>query len=344
MKIAVLNNCVPFLRGGAEHLADALTQKLVEYGHRAVLVRIPFRWEPPARIVDHMLACRLMRLPNVDRAIALKFPAYYVPHDDKVLWLLHQFRQAYDLWGKPEGLPESEQGLGVRNAIVQADASYLPEARKIFANSHVTAERLWKFNGLRATVLYPPLLNHDHFGCAGYGDYIFVPGRINRAKRQQLVVEAVRYCKMPVQLVVAGHVEDPADAEAIRSCIERRGIGDRVRFIDRFISEEEKVELLQNALGCAYLPYDEDSYGYVTLESYLSKKPVITCTDSGGIGLLVKEGSTGFVVPPTAEALAGAMDLLFEDKARARRMGEAGYDLVATLNITWDHVIESLTQ
>ena len=61
MKIAVLNNCVPFLRGGAEHLADALVSKLAEYGHQAMLVRVPFRWDPPDKIVDHMLACRLMR-------------------------------------------------------------------------------------------------------------------------------------------------------------------------------------------------------------------------------------------------------------------------------------------
>ena len=172
MKLAVLNNCVPFLRGGAEHLAEALTLKLVEYGHEAILVRIPFRWEPPEKIVEHMLACRLMKLRNVDRAIALKFPAYYVPHPDKVVWLLHQFRQAYDLWGvRGQGLPESEGGREVRNAIVRADNSYLPEARTIFANSHVTADRLWRFNQLQATVLYPPLLRHDHLTCGAYGEF-----------------------------------------------------------------------------------------------------------------------------------------------------------------------------
>ena len=341
MRIAVLNNCMPFLRGGAEHLAEALTLKLAEYGHSAVLVRVPFRWHPSRHVGEHMLACRLMKLPNIDRAIALKFPAYYVPQANKVVWLLHQFRQAYDLLGTAEGLSENSEGRETREMVVQADNSYLPEARKIFANSHITAERLNRYNHLQATVLYPPLLRHDHFTCAEYGDYVLVPGRINEAKRQRLIVEAVHHCKSNVKVVVAGSPERLEDAKTIRSLI---GNDDRVLFIDRFISEDEKVELFSHALACAYLPYDEDSYGYVTLESYFSKKPVITCTDSGGIGLLVKDEITGLVVPPDPLRLALAMDRLFDDKVRARRMGEAGCELVESMNITWDHVIESLTK
>src|SRR6185369_16591872 len=101
MKVAILNNCIPFVKGGAEHLAEALRMKLIEHGHEAALIRIPFQWNPAERIVEHLLACRLIKLSGVDRVIGLKFPAYHVPHDNKVLWLLHQFRQAYDLWGTP---------------------------------------------------------------------------------------------------------------------------------------------------------------------------------------------------------------------------------------------------
>jgi glycosyltransferase involved in cell wall biosynthesis len=345
MKIAVLNNGVPFLRGGAEHLADALVSKLAEYGHQALLVRVPFRWEPPEKIVDHMLACRLMRLPNVDRAIALKFPAFYVPHPNKVFWLLHQFRQAYDLWGtRFQGLPDSDEGRALREVIVQADNSFLPEARKIYTNSSVTKDRLKKFNQLDAEVLYPPLLSHSQFSAGEFGDYIFSPGRVNATKRQRLLVEAMQYAKTAVQLLVAGSAETPEDEEGIRTLAKKGGVEKRVRFVNRFITESEKVEWFSQSLGCAYIPYDEDSYGYVTLESYLSKKPVITCSDSGGTDALVKEGATGYIVAPEPKALAAAMDRLFADRRQARRMGEAGYDLVQGLRINWDNVIEKLTR
>jgi glycosyltransferase involved in cell wall biosynthesis len=345
MKIAVLNNCVPFVSGGAEHLADALCRKLIEFGHQATLIRIPFRWEPPNRIVECMLACRLLRVPNVDRVIALKFPAYYVPHDDKVLWLLHQFRQAYDLWGTPyQGLPNTSDGLRVRNTILQADNAHLSQANRIYTNSAVTSGRLMRFNGIPSTVLHPPLMEPDQFRCGDYGDYVFLPGRITASKRQHLVVESMRHVSTRVKLIVAGKEEAEEDIQRIRSSIRDFGLSDRVTLINRFISEQEKVELMAGALCCAYIPYDEDSYGYVALESYLSRKPVVTCTDSGGTDLLVKDGITGCLVPPEARAIAKALDSLYSDRQRARKMGEEGRRLVQQLDISWERVIHALTQ
>jgi glycosyltransferase involved in cell wall biosynthesis len=240
-------------------------------------------------------------------------------------------------------LPDSEEGREIRDVIAQADNCYLSEAEKLFTNSKITADRLKQFNNLEATVLFPPLFNQDHLSCREYGDYIFAPGRINGAKRQRLLVESMQYCRSDVTLLVAGRAEVPDDSEAIELLIRRHGLKQKVQFLNRFITEADKAAWFGGALGCAYIPYDEDSYGYVTLESYLCKKPVITCVDSGGIGTLVRDGVTGSIVTPDAQALAQAMDSLFMDKQNARRLGEAGYDLVQSLDISWDHVIESLT-
>jgi glycosyltransferase involved in cell wall biosynthesis len=344
VKIAIVNNCVPFIAGGAEHLADSLREKLIEHGHEAILIRIPFRWHPAESIVDHILACRLLSLRGVDRVIGLKFPAYFVPHDNKVLWLLHQFRQAYDLWGTPyQDIPDTPEGLRIRRVIVESDNEYLREARKIYTLSHVTVARLKKFNGFESEVLFHPLNRSDHFFSSGYGDYVFYPSRVTGGKRQALVVESMKHSKSPVRLVIGGQPELPSDREAIERIIREAGLGSRVQFIPRFLPEQEKANLFAGALGCAYTPYDEDSYGYVTLEAYHSRKPVITCTDSGGTTILVKNGETGFVVPPSPEAIGQAMDRLYDDRAAARRMGEAGYDLMNTLGINWDTVVERLT-
>jgi glycosyltransferase involved in cell wall biosynthesis len=237
MKVAVVNNAVPFISGGAEHVAGALTTKLREYGHQALLVRIPFRSEPPSKILEHMLACRLMRLPGIDRVVAMKFPAFYVPHEDKVLWLLHQFRQAYDLWGTTlQGLPDSDEGQEIRECILRADNAYLAEAKKIFTNSAVTSGRLKKFNGLDSEVLLPPLLNEKQFRCEEYGNYIFAPGRINEAKRQRLLVESMEHCRSGVKLVLAGKPEGREDGDTIKTIIRTKGLEDRVEFVDRFIT------------------------------------------------------------------------------------------------------------
>ena len=344
MKIAVLNNHVPFVSGGAEYLADALVEQLQAAGHEAVLYRVPFQWTPPEKVIDHLVACRLLRLVGVDRVIALKFPVYCVPHDNKVLWLLHQFRQAYDLWGTVwQDLPDNAEGLAIRRAVIHADNRYLPEARAIYTNSHVTGDRLRRFNHLDSTVLYPPLLNPEQFHSRAYGDYLFYPSRITRSKRQLLVVEALRHTRTPITLVIDGGAEQPEALREIEATVAAHGLEDRVKIIPRFISEAEKVEWMAGALGCTYTPVDEDSYGYVTLEAFEARKPVISCTDSGGVSIVVKHEETGFLVAPEPEALAAAMDQLYVDRAKARMLGEAGFTLVRNLGLTWTRVVETLT-
>lgn len=345
MKLAVINNCVPFIRGGAEHLAESLTHKLNEYGHQAELIRIPFRWQPPESILEGIVACRLLRVPEVDRLIVLKFPAYYVPHHDKIVWLLHQFRQAYDLWNtRFQNIPDTVEGHRIREIIVRADNTYLREARKIYTNSRVTSERLKRFNGIDSEVLLPPLMETSHLRRLKYGNYVLCIGRITASKRQNLIVEAMRYVTSDVRLLIAGHAEESSYLEALKEAISRWRLSERIELMDRFISEQEKAALLGHALGCIYIPYDEDSYGYVTLEAYHSLAPVITCTDSGGTTDLVKTGVTGYVVPPDPRDIAASLDALYLDQVGARRMGEAGFELVRSLRISWDRVIEALTQ
>lgn len=344
MKIAVVNSGVPFVWGGAEHLADALTRRLREFGHDAHLIRIPFQWAPSQEVLRHILACRLMRLEDYDLVIPLKFPAYFLRHDNKVLWLLHQFRQVYDLWDLSfrDSHPKRDD-LEMKRLVTQADNTYLPEAKKIYANSHVTADRLKQFNGLDAEILYPPVFEPESFYAGDYGDYIFCPSRINSTKRQQLLVDAMAHCRTPVRLVLAGVPEGPDEEKRIREQIARLGVSNRVEFLPRFILEAQKIELLAKALAVAYVPYDEDSYGYVALEAYLARRPVITCKDSGGILILVKDGETGRVVEPIPQEIGSAFDRLYGNRNEARAQGNAGWDLVESMEITWENVVRRLT-
>jgi glycosyltransferase involved in cell wall biosynthesis len=344
MKIAVVNSGVPFVRGGAEHLADALSSRLRDYGHDAHLIRIPFQWVPPQEVLRHILACRLMRLEDYDLVIPLKFPVYFLQHENKVLWLLHQFRQAYDLWELSfRDSHPSREDLEMKRLVMEADNAYLPEAKRIYANSHVTAHRLKRFNGLDAEILYPPVFEPESFYSGDYGDYIFCPSRINSTKRQELLVDAMAYCRTPVRLVLAGVPEGPGQELRIREQIAHLGVANRVELLPRFIPEPQKLELLANSLAVAYVPYDEDSYGYVALEAYLARRPVVTCTDSGGILILVKDGLTGRVVEPIPQEIGAAFDRLYTGRNEARAQGNAGWELVESMEITWENVVRRLT-
>jgi glycosyltransferase involved in cell wall biosynthesis len=344
MKVAVVNNQAPFVRGGAELLAEWLRDKLREYGHEAEVVRIPFKWSPATKIVDHMLAARLVRLAGADRVVALKFPAYFVPHENKVLWLLHQFRQAYELWGTPyQDIPNSPIGHRVRESIIRADRSFLSEAKRIYTNSEIVGHRLRMYTGIESEILYPPLLDPESLQCEDYGDYFFCPGRITAGKRQHLAVAAMADVAGPSRLIIAGQPETTGDLERLTGLIRELKLERRIEVIPRWISEEEKIRLMTNARGVVYLPFGEDSYGYVTLEAFHAHKAVITLADSGGILELVRDRHNG-LVPSDVAGLSRALQELADDRDLAENMGGAAFSTLEELDISWDRVIGELTR
>jgi glycosyltransferase involved in cell wall biosynthesis len=344
MRIAVVNTQVPFVRGGAEQLAEWLVDQLLNRGHRAELVSLPYRWDPPHKLLEHALVARLVQISDVDRVIAFKFPSYYVPHEDKVLWVLHQFRTAYDLWGTEfQVLPDTPDGRYVRRAIFEADNRLLGEARRVYAISQVTARRMCTFSGVKPSVLYPPLGNGDAYYCGEAKNYIFFPSRLNAVKRQDLAIEAMRHVSSDVRLVIAGQADFRGnDAERLSKLACDPGLSGRVQLVPGWLPEQRKLDLLAHSLGVLFPPFDED-YGYVTLEGFLACKPVITCTDSGGPLELVEDGISGWVTEPDPRAIAEAIDRMATDRDQTARMGMNGRERIQTLGINWDHVIEELT-
>lgn len=342
MKVAVLNNSVPFLRGGAEHLADSLVHELTVRGHEAMLVRVPLRWATAADVAESMFAASALRIPEADVVIPLKFPAYLVRHPRKVVWLLHQFRQVYDLWGVPGHGPEiTPEMLELRRAIHTADNTALGEARQLYCNSSVTASRLAQHNDLHAEVLLPPHGDARQFRHEEYGDYVLAIGRINAAKRQHLLIPALARSRSSLRLVIAGAPETPEDRQTLEDLVQADGLHDRVTVIPEYIDDRTKADLLSRARAVAYLPLDEDSYGYVTAEAMYSRKPVITLDDSGGVLELVEDGVTGLVRSCDPADLGTAFEVL-EDMATVESLGQAARERVSMLRLSWDHVITEL--
>lgn len=347
MHILITTTQVPFVQGGAEIHARSLLDALAAVGHRAEIVSIPFKWYPPERILDTMLACRLLDLTEfngrkVDRVIGLKFPAYLIPHPDKTLWILHQHRQAYEQWDHPLGdMNHYGNGREVRDAIRRADTQLIPEARAVFTNSRNVSARLKEYCRLDSVPLYHPPRHAEAFACEADDGYFFYPSRINASKRQHLAVQGLARAGGTSRLVLCGESEDDQYHETLLAEVARLGLGDRVEFLGR-VTEQEKLRLYGRCRAVVYPPFDED-YGYVTLEAMLSGKPVLTCTDSGGPLEFVADGETGLVSAPDGEEIGAAMARLQERSARSADLGRAGRAAYLARDITWAAVVASLT-
>lgn len=345
MKVIVASTIVPFINGGGVFIVDWLVEKLREYGHQAEAVKIPFVHDYQS-VLSQMLGLRMYHLEDTcDRLIAIRTPAYLLKHPEKYLWFIHHYREMYDLWDTEyNALPRENNTLAIREYVKRADEAAFNEAKRIYTNSQIVSKRLLEYNNIIAKPVYPPVLHPEQFWCETYGDYIYYSSRICGHKRQMLAIEAMKYVKTDVKLVISGKTENTVIKDQIENTIRENDLQKKVKVYDRWISEEEKAKLLANCLAGIYIPYDEDSYGYPSLEAHHSKKAVISCTDSGGTSELLKDGYNGFIVEPDPQKLAAVFDRLYEDKKMAERMGENGMNRIQELEITWDNVIRRFTE
>jgi glycosyltransferase involved in cell wall biosynthesis len=342
LKVAIASTTVPFVQGGGRFIVDWLETMLQRAGHEVETYRLPFTglWY---EIPEQTAALRLVAIPRSDRLITIRTPSYVIRHPAKTVWFIHHIRAAYDLWGTPlGGLPDTPYGRAVRDCIRRADDVALAEARHIYTNSGVVSKRLLDYNGITAAPLYPPLFEPERFRCEPAADYVLYASRICPQKRQLLALEAMKFTKSSVRLILVGPVEYDGTRDELQRLIVENGLTDRVELIDRFVPEEYKIELMARALAIVYVPFDEDSYGYPSLEAAAAQKPVIATTDSGGTRELIVDGRCGWMTDPTPQALAAAYDQAFEDRARTKAMGEAMQERVRELGIEWPVTIEKM--
>ena len=340
--VVVCEAQVPFIRGGAEALSRELVREFRERGFDTELVSIPFKWYPKTELLPHAAIWRLLDLSEsngrpIDLLVATKFPTYFARHPRKVTWLVHQHRAAYDLVDTQfTDFTHQEFDVALRERLMTLDTEMLGECRGLFSISDTISKRVERFNGLKATPLYHPPRLASRLRGGQAGSYVLSVGRLESVKRVDLAIRAMLHVPSSLSLKVAG---TGTHAEALKTMTESLGLGSRVQFLGE-VNDDQLIDLYAGALAIVFPPLDED-YGYVTLESFLSHKPVVTTHDAGGPNEFITSGVNGWVTAPEPQALAQAIATLDADRRKSARMGDEGYDLAR--GITWSGVIDRLT-
>ncbi len=341
MNVLVCASQVPFARGGAEMLAEGLRDALNQAGHRAELVSLPFQWLPHAQLFQSALAWRLLDLTTangvkIDRLIATKFPSYAARHPRKIVWLVHQYRQAYDWYGTPlSEFTASPQDRQTREKLFALDRRMLGEAQARFAISKNVAARLKRFNALDATPLYPPPKLAGKFYADAYGAFILYVGRLDRAKRVDLLLRALAKTKRGRVVIAGTGVEE----QNLKRLAQKLNLAARVEFTG-FVDDARLLELYANARAVYYAPVDED-YGFATVEALMAARPVITTDDAGGVLEFIENENDGWVARADENEIARALTRALENAEQCRAYGERGRERVRA--ISWTAVVNALT-
>lgn len=126
-----------------------------------------------------------------------------------------------------------------------------------------------------------------------------------------------------VRLVIAGFPTKAFDTDALRAQIKLLGLADHVSLFLDYVPLEDVGTLLRLAAVVVF-PYRNATASGAAAAAQSLGRPVVV-TSVGGLSETVRDGDTGFVVPPRdAVALADAITRTLGDPHQAAKMGAAG--------------------
>jgi glycosyltransferase involved in cell wall biosynthesis len=340
MKIAVVTpKMAGGERGGAENLYEGLVNALNVAGHTATQIKVVVDESTFESILEAYCNCFYLDLNDYDLVISTKAPTYMVRHRNHISYLLHTIRVFYDMFDV-EFNPKDKENLKQRKLIHKFDKYGLHPSRtkkhcvigETVAKRFKDADPFW--NPINFEVIYPASTISD-FNEPKEGEFIFLPGRLHRWKRVDLVIKAMKYVPYDVKLLIAGKGED---AEELKKLVKHLKLEDKIEFLG-LVSDDELLELYSRSIVVPYTPKSED-FGYITLEAFKSKKPVITCYDSGEPPYIVNDRLSGFVVEPDPKKIAEKINYFMANPDEAKRMGENGYNSVQ--DVTWENATKKI--
>jgi glycosyltransferase involved in cell wall biosynthesis len=319
--------------GGAERFFQGLITGLKSIGCDVQCINVTADEPDFETILANFRTCQNLDLAQFDVVISTKAPTYIVEHPAHVLYLVHTVRVFDDMF-EAQFIQPSAELRQQRAQLHQLEWGPLSRIKKRFAIGKEVSDRLYRWRGLDATVIHPPLATTG-FKQGEFGDYFFLPGRLHEWKRVDLIIEAIRRSDLPLRFKIAGDGDDLARLKKLAA-------GDsRIEFLGR-ISDEQLIDLYANALAVPFTPLRED-YGYITLEAFSSAKPVITCSDSGEPTRIVRHGENGLICAPSAKSIQTALEALFNDRPLAAQLGKQALQWIQAMP-SWSEVARDLVQ
>jgi len=178
----------------------------------------------------------------------------------------------------------------------------------------------------------------EQLGIPAHKEVILFFGQIKRVKGLDHLVRAFQIVssRRPDSLLLIVGPIWKDDFSKYEDLIDELSLKDRVISRPEYVSDQE-LALYFSAADLVVLPYTKVYQSAVLFMAYTFSRPVVASA-VGGLAEVVKDGETGYLVPPADEVrLAEAIEKTLADKGRAEEMGRVAREMVET-TYSWQKI------
>jgi len=167
----------------------------------------------------------------------------------------------------------------------------------------------------------------------GLGDkkLILFYGALDKRKGVEFLLRAFALMKVPNSFLII--IGTGQKKDKLKALAEELKISQSIKFFE-WMPNEELPQILNSSEVFVYPSISssgwEEQFGYAMAEAGACEIPVIA-TATGSIGEVIKDGVTGFLVPPNnVSALRAVITKLLDDPILSKQMGIAGRQYIAS--------------
>ena len=352
MKIIIVGSAHPY-RGGLASFNERLASEFVAEGHDVEIVTFTLQYpsflfpgktqftdspKPQLDIVrrinsinpfNWMKVGREIRDKNADMVIFCYWMSFMAPSFGKIARIVHRNGKTKCIAFVHNMIPHEQ------NILDKILPPYFVKSMDGFiALSKSVVDDIGKFDKKGKPRTFSPHPIYDHYGILldhnealqklGLDQncrYVLFFGLVRAYKGLDLLIDAFAYEKLRnsnIKLIVAG--EFYQDESIYRKQISDLGIEDKIIIHNEFIPDD-KVNLYFSAADIIAQTYKSATQSGVTQIAFHFEKPMLV-TNVGGLGEIVINGKSGYVVEPKANEIADALCDFFE-KSRSAEFVQA---------------------
>lgn len=352
MKIVIVGSAHPY-RGGLASFSERLASEFVAEGHDVEIVTFTLQYpsflfpgktqftdspKPQLDIVrrinsinpfNWMKVGREIRDKNADMVIFCYWMSFMAPSFGKIARIVHRNGKTKCIALVHNMIPHEQ------NILDKILPPYFVKSMDGFiALSKSVVDDIGKFDKKDKPRTFSPHPIYDHYGIRldrnealqqlGLDHncrYVLFFGLVRAYKGLDLLIDAFADEKLRnsnIKLIVAG--EFYQDENIYRKQISDLGIEDKVIIHNEFIPDD-KVNLYFSAADIVAQTYKSATQSGVTQIAFHFEKPMLV-TNVGGLGEIVINGKSGYVVEPKANEIADALSDFFE-KSRSTEFIQA---------------------